>query len=81
MLKKVSPGGASSSGDVPSDGDEQQDQHLTVDREKCVPVVKGLVVLLLSMDFTCNVDLFLVACKVGFDQLKLLLMSLRLYVS
>ena len=33
-------------------------------REKCIPVVKGLTALLLSMDFTCNVDLFIVACKV-----------------
>jgi len=33
-------------------------------RQKCIPVVRGLVTLLLSMDFTCHVDLFIVACKV-----------------
>ncbi|KAI8505639.1 Baculoviral IAP repeat-containing protein 6 [Branchiostoma belcheri] len=33
-------------------------------RKQCIPVVRGLVALLLNMDFTCHVDLFLVICKV-----------------
>ena len=40
------------------------DLLMAVSREKCIPVVKGLVTLLLSMDFTCHVDLFIIACKV-----------------
>ncbi|KAJ8880718.1 hypothetical protein PR048_017188 [Dryococelus australis] len=31
---------------------------------RCLPVARGLVVLVLQMDFTCNVDVFLLACKV-----------------
>ena len=38
-------------------------------RDKCIPVVQGLVRLLLAMDFTCHVDLFLVTCKVRFFNL------------
>ncbi|XP_013417535.1 baculoviral IAP repeat-containing protein 6 [Lingula anatina] len=46
-----------------------QDGHdtensMVLPRERCLPVVRGLIALLLSMDFTCNVDLFLIACKV-----------------
>lgn len=37
---------------------------LVVSRERCIPVVRGLITLLLSMDFTCHVDLFIIACKV-----------------
>ena len=63
MLKKM-PKDSSQGGD--KDGnDSEADTHLVVSREKCVPVVRGLMALLLSMDFTCNVDLFLIACKVG----------------
>ena len=40
------------------------DLSLVVSRERCLPVVRGLVTLLLSMDFTCHVDLFIIACKV-----------------
>jgi len=40
------------------------DSSLIVSREQCIPVVRGLVTLLLSMDFTCHVDLFIIACKV-----------------
>lgn len=31
-----------------------------------LPVARGLVALILSMDFTCNSDLFLLSCKVCF---------------
>ena len=66
VLKKLPLGGASSSTDTPPGGGDEDhpDQSLIIVRERCVPVVKGLVALLRSMDFTCNVDLFLVACKV-----------------
>ncbi|CAL1542612.1 unnamed protein product [Lymnaea stagnalis] len=40
------------------------DQPLLLSRDRCLAVVGGLMALLLSMDFTCHVDLFLVACKV-----------------
>ncbi len=33
-------------------------------RQSCIPVLQGLMHLLLAMDFTCHVDLFLVTCKV-----------------
>lgn len=55
----------STSDDLDKDAaDAESESQLTVNREKCIPVVKGLMALILSMDFTCNVDLFLVACKV-----------------
>ncbi|XP_033127778.1 baculoviral IAP repeat-containing protein 6-like isoform X2 [Anneissia japonica] len=38
--------------------------QIRLPREQCIPVVQGLTQLLLAMDFTCHVDLFLVACKV-----------------
>ena len=37
---------------------------LILPKQKCLPVVHGLMALLLGMDFTCNVDLFLITCKV-----------------
>ncbi|XP_059157271.1 baculoviral IAP repeat-containing protein 6-like isoform X2 [Physella acuta] len=48
------------------DKDEDMDtiQSIILSRERCLGVVRGLMALLLSMDFTCHVDLFLVACKV-----------------
>ncbi|XP_041468480.1 baculoviral IAP repeat-containing protein 6-like isoform X2 [Lytechinus variegatus] len=49
-------GGSSSAGDLVS--------TILLTRDKCIPVVQGLVRLLLAMDFTCHVDLFLVTCKV-----------------
>ena len=36
------------------------DVTLLMSREQCVPVIRGLVALMLSMDFTCNVDFFVV---------------------
>lgn len=49
------------------DDDMDTDQHILLSRERCLAVVRGLMSLLLSMDFTCHVDLFLVACKVCAD--------------
>ncbi|XP_035825485.1 baculoviral IAP repeat-containing protein 6 [Aplysia californica] len=46
------------------DGEGDSEQPLVLARARCLAVVRGLVALLLSMDFTCHVDLFLVACKV-----------------
>ena len=75
MLRKQfnsgQPGGKGSKGNG-SGGDDAEkgnadldsDSLLIINRDKCIPVVKGLMSLILSMDFTCNVDLFLVACKV-----------------
>ncbi|KAL4237916.1 Baculoviral IAP repeat-containing protein 6 [Mactra antiquata] len=42
----------------------EQDSVLILPKDKCLPVVHGLMALLLGMDFTCNVDLFLITCKV-----------------
>lgn len=52
------------------------DAPLYVSRNKCISVVHGLVTLLLSMDFTCHVDLFIIACKVTL--LNMFLFSLAL---
>ncbi|XP_038074812.1 baculoviral IAP repeat-containing protein 6-like [Patiria miniata] len=38
--------------------------EVSLPRERCTPVVQGLMQLLLVMDFTCHADLFLFACKV-----------------
>ena len=45
--------------------DFEPDTVLVLPKETCLPVVHGLMALLLSMDFTCNVDLFLITCKVA----------------
>jgi len=37
---------------------------LAIPKTLSLPVTQGLIKLILSMDFTCNVDMFLVACKV-----------------
>lgn len=57
-------GGGSHGGEKDSYDCDPDSSLLVVSREKCIPVVHGLVMLLLSMDFTCHVDLFIVACKV-----------------
>ena len=65
LNKDSSSNGAGSS--APTDGennDSELEQTLLVSRERCIPVTRGLMALLLSMDFTCNVDLFIVTCKV-----------------
>ena len=52
-------------GESSKDGDDEpSESSLILPRERCLLVVRGLMSLLLSMDFTCHVDLFLVACKV-----------------
>jgi len=59
--------GAGISGARATGGDslwDDVDTLLFVSRDKCVSVIHGLVTLLLSMDFTCHVDLFIIACKV-----------------
>ena len=48
----------------PGVADLEIEASLVVSRDKCIPVVRGLIALILSMDFTCNVDLFIIACKV-----------------
>ena len=37
---------------------------LTLPRALSLPVARGLIALILHMDFTCNIDMFLLACKV-----------------
>ncbi|XP_029637353.1 baculoviral IAP repeat-containing protein 6 isoform X1 [Octopus sinensis] len=51
-------------GIVKDANDVDADSSLILPRERCLPVVRGLVTLILSMDSTCSVDLFLVASKV-----------------
>ncbi|KAK3576772.1 hypothetical protein CHS0354_014586 [Potamilus streckersoni] len=43
---------------------DQDNGLLILPKTRCLPVVRGLIALLLGMDFTCNVDLFLITCKV-----------------
>lgn len=37
-----------------------------VDKAHCLPVIRALVAFMLHVDITCNVDLFLISCKVSF---------------
>lgn len=65
MMK--SDGGAGVSGAHVNGADslwEDADAPVFVSHDKCLAVIHGLVTLLLSMDFTCHVDLFIIACKV-----------------
>ena len=39
--------------------------YVTISASQTLPVMKKLVGLLLKMDSTCTVDLFLIACKVS----------------
>lgn len=43
---------------------EDADSSINLPRSSCVSVMKQLVVLMLSMDFTCDSDLFLLNAKV-----------------
>ena len=70
MSRKQSKGSSKGNGTGRDDtdqgnGDLDSEAMLIINRDKCIPVVKGLMSLILSMDFTCNVDMFLVTCKVN----------------
>ena len=58
-------GGANGGASSDKDANGESDQSLQMARERCIPVIRGLVALLLSMDFTCNVDLFIISSKVS----------------
>lgn len=60
VLRKLTKSGDGKGGD-----DDDNGGILVLSKEKTLKVVRGLMALLLSMDFTCNVDLFLVTCKVS----------------
>jgi len=66
MMKSDGSAGAGGGRANGSDGLwDDADAPLFVSREKCISVIHGLVTLLLSMDFTCHVDLFIITCKVS----------------
>lgn len=65
MLRKMGSKVDAASDSERSNGEEDTEGALLLSKEKTLQVVKGLMSLLLSMDFTCNVDLFLITCKVG----------------
>ena len=46
------------------ESETERDLTLCLPQSHCLPVAKGLVALILQMDFTCNIDMFLLACKV-----------------
>lgn len=63
VLRKLTKG--SENGNTGKGGDDDDASGaLVLSKEKTLRVVRGLMALLLNMDFTCNVDLFLVTCKV-----------------
>ncbi|XP_022332916.2 dual E2 ubiquitin-conjugating enzyme/E3 ubiquitin-protein ligase BIRC6-like isoform X4 [Crassostrea virginica] len=64
MLRKMGSKADISSEADKSNVEEDQEGALLLSKDKTLKVVKGLMCLLLSMDFTCNVDLFLITCKV-----------------
>lgn len=64
MLRKMGSKVDAASDSERSNGEEDTEGALLLSKEKTLQVVKGLMSLLLSMDFTCNVDLFLITCKV-----------------
>ncbi|XP_062579414.1 baculoviral IAP repeat-containing protein 6-like [Saccostrea cucullata] len=64
MLRKMGPRAECVSESEKSNGEVDQEGVLLLSKEKTLRVVRGLMCLLLSMDFTCNVDLFLITCKV-----------------
>lgn len=66
MFKKLSNGDSSGKGG----DDDDSDGVLVLSKDKTLRVVRGLMALLLNMDFTCNVDLFLVTCKVSLTVCK-----------
>ena len=66
LLKKLpkDPSGGSSEREG---GDTDAEAAISLCRDKATAVSRGLIALLLSMDFTCDVDLFLVTCKVCYN--------------
>ncbi|XP_069689782.1 baculoviral IAP repeat-containing protein 6 isoform X2 [Periplaneta americana] len=46
------------------ESETERDMNLCLPQSHCLPVTKGLIALILQMDFTCNIDMFLLACKV-----------------
>ncbi|KAJ9600171.1 hypothetical protein L9F63_009505, partial [Diploptera punctata] len=46
------------------ENETERDLTMCLPQSHCLPVAKGLVALILQMDFTCNIDMFLLACKV-----------------
>ena len=66
MLRKLQKQGSSSSASEARTSERSgvNDVILLMSRDRCVPVIRGLVALMLSMDVTCNVDFFVVVSKV-----------------
>lgn len=65
--RSVGGAGASSSstGETEYSPDSRENTaNLTLPQAQCLPVARGLIALILHMDFTCNIDMFLLACKV-----------------
>lgn len=56
---------ANPSGDSPPDPDSAFEKGLkSIKTGNMVTVIRGLIGLILTMDFTCNMDLFLLTCKI-----------------
>lgn len=46
------------------ESETERDLNVCLPQGHCLPIAKGLIALILQMDFTCNIDMFLLACKV-----------------
>jgi baculoviral IAP repeat-containing protein 6 len=46
------------------ESETERDVNVCLPQAHCLPIAKGLIALILRMDFTCNIDMFLLACKV-----------------
>uniref|UniRef100_T1IPT5 Dual E2 ubiquitin-conjugating enzyme/E3 ubiquitin-protein ligase BIRC6 n=1 Tax=Strigamia maritima TaxID=126957 RepID=T1IPT5_STRMM len=64
LLSKCGSGSTVSSGEDRFESEMDRGFMPILSRNQTLPVVRGLASLLLAMDFTCNVDMFLLACKV-----------------
>lgn len=53
--------GASTSASVPPG-------KIGVEKSHCLPVIRALLAFMLHVDITCNVDLFLISCKVRYNE-------------
>lgn len=57
-----------SASETPVDTDTAFDKGLkNIKTQNIIVVIRGLIGLILNMDFTCNMDLFLLTCKVHFS--------------